>query len=139
MSCKFSLPLGVKSMTSPISLASAIFILLTVFFAVAGQVIMRWQVSKLPSPGSGVLEFIYGCMCNMSMWIVVILAFLSMGCWSIVLNRVPLNVAYPFTSLSFLGVLLSSWVFLGEIPSYATVLGVFIICIGVSVIGIGAK
>lgn len=120
-------------------LIAGVFIVLTVLFAVAGQVVMRWQMAKVAQPADGGLAFALACATNLWMWVVVVFAFLSMACWAVVLNRIPLSLAYPFTALSFVGVLLASRLFLHEVPSVTTMVGVLVICLGVGIVGWGAR
>lgn len=120
-------------------LIAGVFIVLTVLFAVAGQVVMRWQMAKVANPADGALAFATACASNLWMWLVVAFAFMSMACWAVVLNRIPLSLAYPFTALSFVGVLLASRLFLNEVPSVTTMIGVLVICLGVGIVGWGAR
>ena len=56
--------------------------------------------------------------------------------WVMVLGRVALNVAFPILSLSYCGALVVGKVFLKEQISTKKWLGVFLITLGVSIIGI---
>lgn len=59
--------------------------------------------------------------------------------WLAALSRVPLSVAYPIVSLSYVLILGSSWVLLGERPSAVTMLGALLVMSGVALIGIGQR
>lgn len=50
--------------------------------------------------------------------------------WIFILRQTPLSIAYPFVSLSFLIVPLLSWSFLGEQYTLNTIIGGFIVLIG---------
>jgi multidrug transporter EmrE-like cation transporter len=51
--------------------------------------------------------------------------------WLLALNRVDLSYAYPFASLSYVLIFLSSWLLLGEQITLPRVMGMLVICLGV--------
>jgi len=51
--------------------------------------------------------------------------------WLVALSRTDLSYAYPFASLNYVLVLISSWWLLGEQPSLPRIIGVVVICFGV--------
>lgn len=59
--------------------------------------------------------------------------------WLAALSRVPLSVAYPIVSLSYVLILGSSWLLLGERPSATTMAGALLVMSGVALIGIGQR
>lgn len=59
--------------------------------------------------------------------------------WLTALSRVPLSVAYPVVSLSYVIILGASVVLLGERPSLVTWSGALLVMAGVSLIGIGQQ
>jgi drug/metabolite transporter (DMT)-like permease len=73
----------------------------------------------------------------------LLLGFLAFGTsslfWLTALSRVPLSVAYPVVSLSYLIILGSSVVVLGERPTLTTWGGALLVMAGVSLIGIGQR
>lgn len=94
---------------------SFLYIALTIAFTVYGQLIIKWQVSRagaMPVDPNGKLGFMMGLLLNP--WILsgLAAAFLASFCWMAALTKFPLNVAYPFTALTFVAVLLASgWLF----------------------------
>jgi multidrug transporter EmrE-like cation transporter len=94
---------------------SFLYIALTIAFTVYGQLIIKWQVSRagaMPVDPNGKLGFMMGLLVNP--WILsgLAAAFLASFCWMAALTKFPLNVAYPFTALTFVAVLLASgWLF----------------------------
>jgi multidrug transporter EmrE-like cation transporter len=94
---------------------SFLYIALTIAFTVYGQLIIKWQVSRagaMPVDPNGKLGFMLGLLLNP--WILsgLAAAFLASFCWMAALTKFPLNVAYPFTALTFVAVLLASgWLF----------------------------
>jgi drug/metabolite transporter (DMT)-like permease len=59
--------------------------------------------------------------------------------WLAALSRVPLSVAYPVVSLSYVLILAASVVVLGERPSVTTLGGALLVMLGVALIGIGQR
>lgn len=60
--------------------------------------------------------------------------FLGSIFWLSVISRLPLSYAYPMLSLSYILVVITSWLLLGEQLSLNRILGVLIICTGVVVV-----
>lgn len=58
--------------------------------------------------------------------------------WMWVLRTYPLSRAYPILALTFAVVPMLAWAFLGERISPTTVLGIVMILIGISIIGLRA-
>ena len=73
----------------------------------------------------------------------LLLGFLAFGTsslfWLTALSRVPLSVAYPIVSLSYVIILGTSVVLLGERPSPVTWGGALLVMCGVALIGIGQR
>ena len=59
--------------------------------------------------------------------------------WLTALSRVPLSVAYPVVSLSYVLILAASYLLLGERPSLVTWGGALLVMAGVALIGIGQR
>lgn len=102
-------------MSTPYSPMSFLYIALTIAFTVYGQLIIKWQVSRagaLPVELGGKLTFMAGLLLNPWVLSGFLAAFLASFCWMAALTKFPINVAYPFTALSFVAVLVASgWLF----------------------------
>lgn len=59
--------------------------------------------------------------------------------WLTALSRLPLSVAYPVVSLSYVIILGASVVLLGERPTLTTWTGALLVMAGVALIGIGQQ
>lgn len=87
----------------------------SILFTVYGQVVIKWQVGRtggIPAGGGDKLRFIAAFLLNP--WVLTSLfsAFLAFLCWVGALARFPLSYAYPFTSITFvLLILVSAWLF----------------------------
>ncbi len=56
--------------------------------------------------------------------------------WLFTLSRAPLSLAYPILALSYFIIVFESWLFLGERITWARVLGVAVIVVGVVIVGL---
>ena len=54
--------------------------------------------------------------------------------WLVALSRVDLSYAYPFASLSYVVMLIASWLFFKENITPVRLLGTLVICLGVFII-----
>jgi multidrug transporter EmrE-like cation transporter len=110
-----------------------VYIFLTIALTIYGQLIIKWQVSKagiLPAGFGEKLGFLFSLVLNP--WIAsgLFAAFLAALCWMATLTKFSLNYAYPFMSLTFVGVLtLSSVIFL-EALSPAKWIGMGLLVLG---------
>ena len=83
----------------------------TIALTVYGQIVIKWQVSKvgpMPAGLEGKLQFMLNMLLNPWVLSGFLAAFLASFCWMAALTKFPLNVAYPFTALSFVAVLICS-------------------------------
>ncbi len=107
-------------------------ILFTILFTVYGQIVIKWQVSKIAyllEKGRQV-EYITKLLLNP--WIVtsLIAAFLAFLSWTVAVSKLDLSYAYPFTVISFILVLGLSAVFFHEAITPLKVIGVALIVTG---------
>lgn len=65
----------------------------------------------------------------------LVLYAVAMLLWLAILSRVELSYAYPMLSLGYAFVALASWLIFNEHVSLLRFMGVFFICIGVTMIG----
>jgi multidrug transporter EmrE-like cation transporter len=111
-----------------------IYIILTVFLTVYGQLLLKWRVSywqkQLPV-GINKFEFLFKLFTDF--WVIqsVLLAMLAMASWMFVLTKFELSYAYPFTSLSFVLVLVASYLIFAESITITKLIGVAFIIVGV--------
>lgn len=120
-------------------LLNVLLIAATIGLTVAGQLLLKTQAAVLKLPGelAGIPAFVWACMQRPLLWVVVVMAFLAMGTTLATQTRLPVSLAYPLTSLSYVFVLIGSVLLLQERPSLTTVVGTLIIVTGVVVVGVG--
>jgi len=64
----------------------------------------------------------------------VLVYSIGIGCWIVALGRLPLGVAYPVTSLSYIGILWGSSAWFGENITPLRIFGVALIFAGVALV-----
>jgi multidrug transporter EmrE-like cation transporter len=108
---------------------SSIALILSITFGVAGQLLLK--LAALRSVGG---LFAFASLTTMA----VALAVYSAGilAWIVALRGLPLGIAYPVTSLSYVGILWGSWYWFGEDLSPARLLGVLLIFAGVVMVAL---
>lgn len=113
-----------------------LYIVGTVVFTVYGQLVVKWQVTKLgPMPGDAFAKarFLVNLIRNPFILSSLACAFLAFLCWVGAMAKFDLSYAYPFTALSFVAVLfLSAWAFREPI-TMAKVAGVLLVILGLVV------
>ena len=111
-----------------------IYIIGTVFFTVYGQLVIKWQMSKvgeLPALFWDKAFFLVAMFRNLWVLSAFIAAFLASLCWMAAMTKFDLSFAYPFMSLSFVLVLILSGAFFHEPINLAKVTGLSFIIVGI--------
>lgn len=112
------------------------FVFLTVALMVYGQIAVKLQVVKAGAlPADILAKTLFFLKLLANPWVLsgLAAAFLASICWMAAMTKLPLSRAYPFTSLSFIGVLfLSSWL-LNEPVTWPKVVGLVFIIAGIAV------
>lgn len=116
------------------------YILLTIFFTVYSQTIMRWQVSgagELPADMQGKLHFILHLFLNP--WVIssIFATLLAGVSWMLAMSQFEISYAYPWISLNFVLMLLIGAMLFGESFSMQKLLGTLFIVVGIVVIARG--
>lgn len=114
-----------------------LFIAATIVLTVAGQFLLKWrmdQAGPMPAGAGPAVRFLVGLLLDPFVIASFFSAFLAALAWMATLTRFELSTAYPFTSLSFVVVLVVGVMFLGETWSLAKVGGVALIVLGTVVV-----
>jgi drug/metabolite transporter (DMT)-like permease len=108
-------------------------ILTAVFLAVIGQIFVKRGLDLL-----GTIDFSSGLFITyvkifFSPFVLIGTVFytISIFFWIYSLTRVDLSFAFPFLSLSYVLIILASWLMLGENIPLLRWIGVLVICLGV--------
>jgi drug/metabolite transporter (DMT)-like permease len=112
------------------------YIFLTIFFTVYGQLIMKWQVDNQLAKNVhyGKAAFIAHLLFNP--WVIssFIAAFLAAMAWILAISKSQLSYAYPFMSLSFVIVMMFSYLLFNETLNWQKIIGTFVIMLGVVIV-----
>jgi len=116
-----------------------VFVLLTVVFTAYGQLVLKSRILRagvLPPDLHEKIFFIFKLF--LDPWVLTALgsAFLASLCWMAAMTRLPLSYAYPFTSLSFVIVLILSSILLNEPITLAKTLGLVFIILGIVIVSL---
>jgi multidrug transporter EmrE-like cation transporter len=113
------------------TLKGFLLLLATVSCTVTGQVLMKRGVNNLVVLSlKNVLvqpTIIVGAICYVSGFVI----------WLNVLKVLPLSIAYPFSSISYVAIIFASALFLGEALNLYKLVGMLCICAGVFFISKG--
>lgn len=106
------------------SMTSLVFLLFAVATAATGQVMLKHgmtQAEAVVKAGGRSLPV----AAAVNLWVLggLVVFGVSALAWLFTLSRVPLNVAYPFNALGYLGILAASVVILNERANVWTVVG----------------
>jgi multidrug transporter EmrE-like cation transporter len=123
-----------KSQTLPSqpSTISYLALLCSISFGIVGQLLMK-HTMRYPAEQLWTWAFIQS--------LVLALSTYSLGIinWIFALRTVNLSVAYPLTSLNYVGILLGSYYFFGETITLTRVIGVVLIFVGVLLVALPIK
>jgi multidrug transporter EmrE-like cation transporter len=112
------------------------YVLLTVLLTVYGQIVIKWQVAAagaLPAAAADKAWFVAKLLVNPWIASALVAALAAAVSWMAAMTRLDLSHAYPFTSLSFvLVVLLSGWLF-HEPITWPKIAGLILISAGIVV------
>ena len=83
------------------------------------------------------LQWLHAVMMNPGVWVAIACYIGAFFVWMLILRRSSLSLAFPLSSLVFVGVLLGSWLGLGEHISVLHWVGVAVIMIGIALLAVG--
>ena len=100
-------------------------IMITVSFTICGQILMKKGMLQ-----NGTISF-KSIVSNYFLLIGGACYIAGFIFWLSVLNILPLSIAYPSSSIAYVGVIIASAVFLSEPVTLFKIIGMFLICSGV--------
>lgn len=110
-----------------------ICVTITILLTVYGQVVLKWRVAlypPLPDGAQNVLIHLFKLSTTPWVASALIAYVLAVGSWMVALTKFELSAAYPFMSLSFVGVAMLSVMLLGETMNMAQVMGLSLVVLG---------
>jgi len=124
--------MNAESSPSRLKLISYLTLFLSIAFGIVGQLLMKHTMSSKTE--------------QLFTWtfiqqLVLALSVYSLGIvnWIFALRTVKLSIAYPLTSLNYVGILLGSYYFFDEKITLIRVVGVVLIFIGVLLVALPIK
>lgn len=124
--------MNAESSPSRLKLISYLTLFLSIAFGIVGQLLMKHTMSNKTE--------------QLFTWtfiqqLVLALSVYSLGIvnWIFALRTVKLSIAYPLTSLNYVGILLGSYYFFDEKITSIRVVGVVLIFIGVLLVALPIK
>lgn len=99
----------------------------SLIFGVSGQLLLKFAIDTVRAQPAAWLSYA---------WLVAGFGVYAVGVcsWMLCLGYLDLSYAYPFTGLNYVMVLAASWLLFDEHVSVQRIIGVVIICVGVTLI-----
>ncbi|MFN6561019.1 MAG: DMT family transporter [Nostoc sp. ChiSLP01] len=113
-------------------ITSYIILLVSILFSISGQLLMKHTMSN---SHEGLLNWQFLQQLALS----VAVYCLGVVTWILALRSVKLSIAYPVTSLNYVGIFLGSYYFFNEVITPTRILGVLTIFSGVLLVVIPIK
>lgn len=109
-----------------------ILVATTVIFTVYGQLVIKWKLGSqvMPEGLAQKILFLFNQLLDPWVFSGFAAAFIAALAWMAAMTKLPLNKAYPFTSLAIVLVLVGSSIALGERISRSVVVGAVLIVLG---------
>lgn len=115
---------------TPTFLPAAVALLSSIVFGVFGQLLLKHAAGMPLQP---YLPLLYALMGGIAVYLV------GVASWMYALRHISLTVAYPLTSLNYVGILLGAQYWFDEQLSGTRIVGVALIFAGVLCVALGAK
>ena len=120
------------SQTSRFQIAPYIILFVSILFSISGQLLMKYTMSH-PNEGLLTWEFLQ------KLALAITVYCLGIVNWILALRTVKLSIAYPLTSLNYVGILFGSYYFFNEEITLTRIAGVITIFLGVLLVVIPLK
>lgn len=114
-----------------------VYLGLNIALTVACQIALKWRINLLEIDFSTVASaWRSSLLLAKDLWTIAAVAgtFFASFLWILALSKLELSVAYPFSVLSYVAVVLISHFFLNEQLTYVRIAGVLLICVGILMI-----
>jgi multidrug transporter EmrE-like cation transporter len=122
-----------------ITLVSFAVLLVSIVFAVSGQLTLKSAMDRVGRIGSKQVaaptQTILKVAREPRLWIGLTLFGISAAFWLVALSRVPLSVAYPIVGVSYIIIVLFSRLLLHEHVPPMRWIGVIVVAIGIAIVG----
>jgi multidrug transporter EmrE-like cation transporter len=138
-----ALPALAAGTPHPGAIASIGLILVSVLFAVSGQLTLKSAMTNIPAIGARQVKTPGATIKRVAkqprLWVGLFLFGVSAIFWLVVLTRLPLSVAYPFVGVTYIIVVVWSRFVLDEAVPPLRWLGVVMVALGIAVVGLSFR
>ncbi len=122
------------------TITALLWLLPAMLFSTTGELFLKRGMNEIGSfdfaSVSTIVPTLIKIFTNPYIWI----GFIGFGggsiFWLSVISRVPLSLAYPMLALSYVIVVVESWIFLGEGLHPLRIVGSLVVGVGVAIIGL---
>lgn len=115
-----------------LSLSHIIQLLSFALLMACGQILFKF--SAITSPSVTSIDGLTGLVTNFWFWLALTLYAIATLLWILILQTVPLSLAYPFVSLGFIIVPLGSYFLFKEPINFYYIIGTILIIAGLGII-----
>lgn len=116
------------------------YVLLLSIFVVGSSVLLKYHLQKYPLPEkyniSTAITALKDAGVSPFAWLALMCSISGGAVWIYIVNHAQLSVAYSLTSISYIIMLISGWMFFGEPITTLKVIGIILICLGVTALGL---
>lgn len=112
-------------------------ILISIFFGVAGQLLLKTGMLRVTQYGGTLVAEYARALAQPAVWLGLVSFGVSMLIWLYVLARLELSVAFPFLGLNYVLIMIGSRVLFGETIGPAKIGGTACIVLGILLIARG--
>lgn len=110
------------------------YIVISVLTSTVGQLLLKKGMNSIGSvtlSGNQIFSTLWRMMTNLNVFLGLAIYFVGTIFWLAALSRVDLSYAYPFASLSYVVMLVASWLMFNEEITVSRIIGTVVIGIGV--------
>ncbi|MBD2565385.1 MULTISPECIES: EamA family transporter [Nostoc] len=120
------------SQTSNFKIIPYIILFVSILFSISGQLLMKHTMSNT---NEGLFNWVF----IQKLVLAITVYCLGVVNWILALRSVKLSIAYPLTSLNYVGILFGSYYFFNEVITLTRIGGVITIFLGVLLVVIPLK
>ncbi len=122
------------------TITALLWLLPAILFSTTGELFLKRGMTEIGSFDFASLNTIVPTfikiLSNPNIWVGFIGFMGGSVFWLSVISRVPLSLAYPMLALSYVIVVVESWIFLGEGLHPLRIIGSVVVGIGVALVGL---
>ncbi len=120
------------SQISSFQIIPYIILFVSILFSISGQLLMKYTMTHT-------IEGLFDWAFIQKLALAVTIYCLGIVNWILALKSVKLSIAYPLTSLNYVGILFGSYYFFNEVITLTRIAGVITIFVGVLLVVIPLK